>query len=199
MEALVLAGGNSKRMGSDKALLQVNDHTLVEWVIADLLTVFTRVYLSCNNHLQSTFYALFQGNPQVVVVVDKYENQGPLGGLASVLAISPEPALFVKTVDVPFFQESLIHFMAQFTRDYPLVLPVLKGRLEPLFGFYQTRLHIAMELAIKKGNRRIHSFVESFPIRYIRDHELAEFVDENDPFFNINTPTDFFNWKRAFV
>ena len=92
---LLLAGGSSRRMGRPKALLQVGDATLVEWVAARLAPAFSQLLVSARDEAQVP--QRLRGH----VVRDQRPGAGPLAGIEAGLAATPHEALVAVACDMP--------------------------------------------------------------------------------------------------
>lgn len=139
--AIILAGGNSSRMGVDKALLPNGDKTMLTSLIAKLKTQFAKVYVSTKAEIE---YEL-----EVPVIVDQKTDCGPLMGIYSSLQRSNYERNFILPTDLPVINLADIMRLLYYTGDHDIVVPSHDGRVEPLYGFYakQTAAKIATLLA----------------------------------------------------
>ena len=96
---LVLAGGNSRRMGRDKTALEFEGQTLLQRTVALLQTVFPQVLVSVRSYRQDV---------SVPQVIDAYPDAGPLAGLCAGLAKADTPWVFAVAADMPFLLPEII-------------------------------------------------------------------------------------------
>jgi molybdopterin-guanine dinucleotide biosynthesis protein A len=100
---LVLAGGRSLRMKTDKATLQYHDKMQSEHCFEMLSSVCQEVYLS--NRKEQESWVGYRGLPQIN---DRYEGTGPLVGILSAMRTHPQAAWLVVACDMPFLDSRLI-------------------------------------------------------------------------------------------
>lgn len=140
LDAVVLAGGVSSRMGAVKATLPFGDTTLVGAVVAALQPVFRRVLVVTRDIDSLT-------GLDAEIIQDDRRLQGPLVGVARGLAHSGAPWCFVAACDMPFLQLEVIKVMAAHLADCDAVVPEYDGRLQTLHAFYSSScIPIAEEL-----------------------------------------------------
>ncbi len=179
---VVLAGGESRRMGRDKRALRLGGASLVERNVAFLHELFPVVGLSLRSEDQAP-----PGLPAGVIVVPDETTGSPLAGLASVLARFGEP-VFALAADVAFPDRDAVgEVLAAFGDGIDVALPVAEDHLEPLHAVYGPRCLPHMRRLLAAG---AHSILDLLPlVRVAR----VSFTD-TAPFFNVNTPAD---WERA--
>ena len=135
LDAIVLAGGESRRMGSPKATLPFGGKTLVTVVVEALRPIFRQVLVVTRDA------ASLSGLPDCVdvkVLEDGRPLRGPLVGVARGLAYSDAPWCFVAACDMPYLQAEVIREMAAHLVDCDAVVPEYKGRLQTLHAFYSS-------------------------------------------------------------
>jgi molybdopterin-guanine dinucleotide biosynthesis protein MobB len=178
---VVLAGGESRRMGTDKRQLRLGDATLLQRNVAFLRTIFPIVGLSVRSADQAP-----ADLPRDVVVIPDVSPGSPLGGLASILTHFDEPA-FALAADVAFPDRDAVARVLGAFKGVDVSLPVAEDHLEPLHAVYGPGCLPHMERLLTAGAR---SILDLFPeVRVAR----VSFADTT-PFFNVNTPSD---WERA--
>ncbi|HEX9069511.1 MAG TPA: molybdenum cofactor guanylyltransferase [Ktedonobacterales bacterium] len=171
--AIVLAGGSSRRMGTDKALLSVGDWPLVTWMSQRLGSLVEHVIVA-----GPLAYQVLA--PTVLVVPDELPGRGPLGGLVSALRQSAHPLCFVIAVDMPLVQPQLVLAMLAEAREHPEADVVAlrdDGQWQPLHAVYRSScLPVAAE-RLGGADRSLHGL-----LREVRLHELpTERRDALDP------------------
>ena len=185
MEAFILAGGASSRMGTDKSLLLIERQTFTERIAETLLQVAESVTLVGRNSTQAT--------TDLRRVADVYPQWGALGGLHAALSACKQDWAIVVACDLPFVTAELFSFLASLRMDYDAVVPVQHdGRPQPLAALYRVDpcLERATEL-IKAGRRRPLNLLDAVNTRWVQFDELTN-LDQSERFFvNINTPADY--------
>lgn len=179
---IILAGGNSSRLGYDKGFAKIAGKTLTEIAIANLRPLVSEILISTANPEYDQF-----GYP---VVADIHPGIGPMGGIYSTLKQSQNTLNLVLSVDLPFANSKLLEYLLENTADTPVTVPWFGGdHYEPLCACYQRPVMDVMELFIRSGNYKLPDLFRKVSARQL---EIA--VDS--PFYhpylfqNINTKTD---------
>jgi len=184
---VVLAGGQSQRMGSNKALLRIDDReTLIARVVNNLQP------LSDDIVVVSSTPELYADLP-VGQTSDQFPGAGPLAGLHAGLQAARHPWSLVVACDMPLVDHRLVRFMILLTQGHELVVPRWNGELEPLHALVSRVCMPAIEACLKTGQRRVISFYPDVRLRIVEPHEVGIFDPEGRSFFNANTPED---WQR---
>lgn len=176
--AIVLAGGQSRRMGRDKSLLDIDGKPMVQHIVDQLRPLFNSIVIGANDPLKYRFLGL-------PIVADREADQGPLMGILSTLAQSPFDRNFIVGCDIPAIHRPFVREMISLAADADIVMPVTaEGRHEPLYAVYRRSIIPAAELILNRGGRRV---VELF------DHARVRFVPlpPGDWYRNLNTPQDY--------
>jgi molybdopterin-guanine dinucleotide biosynthesis protein A len=151
MTGVVLAGGQSTRMGRDKATLEFDGQPLLERAVAVLRECF----------------------PEVMVIrQDDVPGLGPIGGLLTALRRAPE--IFVVACDMPFLDAALIREMAAQLPGYDAV--AIPG--EPLHAAYSARILPVVEAQIAAGDYSVQSLLSKLRVRTV---EAGPIINVNTP------------------
>ena len=187
IEAFILAGGASSRMGTDKSQLLLEDRTFVERIGASLLTVTDTIRLVGSSD-----------NSRFASVADVYPQWGALGGLHAALTACEREWAIVVACDLPFVTSELFRSLAALRADHDAVVPIQPdGRPQPLAALYRANpcAARATEL-IEAGRRRPLDLLEIVRTRWVDFAEIAN-LDQAERFFvNINTPEDYYEATR---
>jgi molybdenum cofactor guanylyltransferase len=188
IEAFILAGGKSSRMGTDKSQLLLEDQTFVERIRATLLTVTDTIRLVGGAE-----------NSKLASVADVYPQWGALGGLHAALTAGRREWAIVVACDLPFVTSELFRTLASIRGDYDAVVPLQPDkRPQPLAALYRVDpcARRATEL-IEAGRRRPLDLLETVRTRWVEFAEIAN-LDQAERFFvNINTPDDYYEATRS--
>ena len=184
----VLAGGRSRRFGSDKAFADLGGVSLVRRAARSLDAAGGRVVVVANDLEKD----LLEG---VTVRPDLVPGIGPLGGLHTAVSWAAEEDLrsvLVLATDMPFVPPRLLQALAARLGPGVAVVPKSRSRrgFEPLCAAYDVACLPAIEAAIERGDRAVVSFFADVEVRYL---DLAEVSSHGDPdamFFNVNRPED---------
>ncbi len=180
--AVILAGGKSSRMGSNKAFLPLEGVPLIERVRLTLAEIFSHIILSTASPNTYEEIALNE-------VVDRYPETGPLGGITSVLETG-EKRIFCVACDMPFLNRDLIEYQCSVT-DCDAVVPIWKGRPEVLHAVYDRNLLNEFQKSLNEMRFKISDSFRDSHIRYISEEEIRRFDAAGLSFRNINTPKDY--------
>ncbi len=175
--AIILAGGMSQRMKSDKSLLPIDGIPMVEHVHRQLESNFKQILISANDVEKYTFLGS-------KIVPDKIVGQGPLMGIASALQASEHDLNFVTACDMPEVNMPLVRRMLREADGFDAVIPITEGLLEPLFAVYRKSVADVFLNALAQGKRRIRDAFAECNIRYL-DITKAEALK------NLNTREDY--------
>ncbi len=156
---IILAGGQSKRMGQDKGLVKYKGKQLVEYAI-DLLTPFCEnIVISANNSAYSDF-----GFP---VIHDEKKNIGPAGGLLSSLSNSKNRYSIVVSCDMPLLNSEAVNLLIKNINDATCYIPRHNKGIEPLFGIYSPHFVNHLSEAVNTGNYKLISILDSTNTSYV--------------------------------
>ena len=184
MTGIVLAGGESRRMGVDKAFLKIAGRPLIEHVLAALRQAAESIIIVTNT---PDAYASYDAE----LVRDQGGKRSSLIGLYSGLLRSREEYNIVVACDMPFLNPALLSFMAGVARGYDAVLSKSGDYIEPLHAVYGRQLLPVIEDGIKRDDRRIRSIFEGRRIRYVSEEEVDRFDPRRRSFINLNTRREY--------
>lgn len=170
---VVLAGGNSTRMGQDKALLMMNGSPFIQRITQTLLALFDEVIISANTADYS-----FLGLP---VVRDIYENCGPLGGVHAALGSVKTPYCFTTPCDTPRLNPGLVKTLLAEAQSGVITLASTVDRLQPLVGLYPVTCRQELEEFLDSGRKTVRDFIVSMPHHYVQlDYWAEDLENIND-------------------
>ena len=188
VEAFILAGGASSRMGTDKSQLLLEHQTFVERIAATLLTVTDTIRLVGGSE-----------NLKMATIADVYPQWGALGGLHAALNACRREWAIVVACDLPFVTSELLRSLASERAEHDAVVPMQPdGRPQPLAALYRTDpcARRATEL-IEAGRRRPLDLLQTVKTRWVAFAEIANLAQAERFFVNINTPDDYYGILRG--
>ena len=186
--AIILAGGDSQRMGSDKASLLLGGQTLLQHVIATMQQVFPQVIVSVR-----------QPRPEIDLpqVCDEQSSVGmpvgvgPLAGLAASLGHVTTAWAFVVACDMPFVEPAMVKLLAKYRFEYQAVVPVVQGHQQPLAAFYASSCLGTIRSHLAGGEKNsLRAVLEQLQVRYVDETELLKADPALRSFFDLDTPQD---------
>jgi molybdopterin-guanine dinucleotide biosynthesis protein A len=202
--AIILAGGDSKRMGRDKAALPFNGETLLQSVIAGVKPLFAQTLVSVRE---------LRGDVALPQICDTQADGGPLVALISALEAITTPWAFVVACDMPFVAPALTAHLASLRatlspsslphggeRDadslrenylyHQAVVPEVDGHAQPLAAFYARSALPILQSSLASGNKSLTGALKTLDVRYVTADELVQFDPQLRSFFDLDTPQD---------
>ncbi|HVF59446.1 MAG TPA: molybdenum cofactor guanylyltransferase [Thermoanaerobaculia bacterium] len=186
---VVLAGGASRRLGEDKALLAAGGESLAARAVRKLRERYDEVTVADGGR------GLVPGVPSL----PDGPGRGPMAGLLGAAAAYPERALMVLACDLPEVPEVLLTALVIASGgEADWVVPRWGGRLEPLCAIYQPAALAALTRRAAAGRFALHELADEPGLRiaYLDDEDIAGFGDPARIFLNLNTPDDVARWRR---
>ena len=180
---LILNGGLSRRMGSDKSKKMVSNKPLISLVVERAKAQVD--YLAINSNQKSS------GNKIEIIPDCLSGNLGPLVGVLSGLKWLEKNDdsfcnwLVIFPVDSPFFPENLVQCFFENLRDEKIVMAKCKNRLHPVFSMWHTDNLELLEKFLMEGGRKIDLFSKKIKTRVVNFPFIGY-----DPFFNVNNLDD---------
>ena len=190
LQAFILAGGASSRMGTDKSQLVLGQQTFTARIAETLFAVTDSV----------TLVGRALDDSSLPKVPDIYPHWGALGGLHAALAACRREWAIVVACDLPFVTRDLLLFLASLRLDHEAVVPLQRDdRPQPLAALYRVDpCRERAETLIQSGRRRPLDLLEAVNTRWVAFDELRN-LDQADRFFvNINTPEDYYAAIRGY-
>lgn len=179
--AIILAGGESSRMGRDKAALPLNGRPLLQTVIDAVQPLFAHTLVSVREPRAGI--ALQQ-------VCDAQTGAGPLAGLVSAIEKSATPWAFVVACDMPFISPAVIERLAALRGANQAVVPMAAGHAQPLLAFYARSCLPLLRERLAGGDRSLTGALKTLNVRYVEADELLPSDPQLRSFIDLDTPQD---------
>ena len=191
---VILAGGESRRYGSPKALAEVGGRRIIDRAIEGMGAVVDDLLIIAN---EPDLFA----DLNLPTMPDARPGLGALGGLhAALLAAQAarRPGVLTMACDMPFPPTALLRrlrdecFGASGSQVPDAVVPESRGRrgIEPLLGAYRVSCLPAIEKSLDEGDRRMIGFHEETLVRRVPLTAVEALCDPERAFLNVNTPED---------
>lgn len=184
MTAVLLAGGQSSRMGTDKALLPLGEKTVLETLFEMLNGLFEQTLIVVNDKPKYAGLKI-QKN---VFREDIFKNQGPLGGLHAGFTHAEYPACFIMTCDMPLINEIFIMNMVRAWNGETLdaLCAERESFLEPFPGIYSRENRFVVHALLEAGNLSMRQFLDVIAVdKWILPEDLQGLM------INMNTREDY--------
>ena len=177
---VILAGGKNSRMGSDKAILDLDGEPFIKRIAGVLNSVFESTIIISDKVDDYKFLGL-------PIYPDIYKNCGPLGGIHTALSNVKTDLVFVVSCDLPMIKPEIIRQLLTFTNDSTnVIIPTYQDRIQPLCGIYSLNSISSLETYITSGGRKVLDFINSLKPVIVPFNSFS-FTDRKNPFINVNT------------
>jgi molybdopterin-guanine dinucleotide biosynthesis protein A len=182
----IQAGGESRRMGRDKALLPFLGQPLILRLLSRLAGIADEVLVTSNQPEQYRFLGF-------TPIPDLLPGLGALGGLYTALSAAAHPFVAVVACDMPFASAEI--FLAELAllreTNADAVIPRSEAGTEPFHAVYRVETCLPpVREAIEGGKRRADAWFDQVSIRYLDGQEIHPYDPDMLAFFNINTPEE---------
>lgn len=188
LSVVIQAGGQSRRMGENKALKDFLGEPLILRIANRLKPLATEILVTTN---QPELYSFLK----VPLVQDVMPGKGALGGLLTAFQSAGQAYVAVVACDLPFVNPEIISYglgLLSKDRAYDMVIPLSENGFEPLHAVYRRAECLeAVKVAITTGQMRVMAWIEQGKKRIITPQELSRFDPHGITFMNTNTPEDF--------
>ena len=197
---VILAGGRSKRMGKNKALMRLGNDTLIAHVIRCLRHITGELLLITNSPEEYAHLGIAMRG-------DIVPNAGALGGIHTGLACASHETVLCVGCDTPFLVTNLLSYLVSVLAEYDAVIPytlrmpnahsalVRKNEqqitLQTLCAVYSKNCLPIIELMLNESDFRVHALAKRANVLTISPEIWKTFDSDGVSFFNINTLEDY--------
>jgi molybdopterin-guanine dinucleotide biosynthesis protein A len=181
---LVLAGGQSSRMGRPKAWLEVGETTLLRWMVERLGPAFSEVVVSFAEPEQLDELVPYR------LVFDRKRMAGPLAGIEAGLSVARNEVTFAIACDMPYVTREVAEMAVAAAGGCDAAMPRVGDRPEPVCAAYRRSSLPAVTAALDSGNLKAADLAARLDVTWLEglDPEL---------FRSLNTPEDFERFHDA--
>jgi molybdenum cofactor guanylyltransferase len=183
LSGVVLAGGQSRRMGSDKALLRVDGARLVDRAVAVLQECCDQVVVASGDGRRLNGLGVDQ-------IADASPGAGPLAGILAGLERARHPLVAVVAVDMPGADAGVLRLLARSWDGEAVVLPRAEGRLQPLHAVWSRACARDLRRLLEQGERSVNAVAQRLGIRVVEPGEWSPVAASSGFAHNLNTPRD---------
>lgn len=202
--AVILSGGDSTRMGEDKAALKIDGASLLERVASIVVPLFNETIISTRHE-----YHKIDG---IKTIIDGDYRKGPASGLLTSMEAMTTDWAFCIASDMPLIEPSLIAYLASLRESYNYVVPYTgeqdtecqdtECQIQPLFAFYHKSTISELKDRILNGERGLCKYLNSLDensIRKVMDKEMIRFDPELKSFIDVDKPEEFRKVAERFL
>lgn len=182
MTGIILAGGQSKRLGVDKAELIVGGRSILERTVLIIKQIFAEVIVVSNVRRDIV-------GEDVIQVKDIAGAKGALGGIYTGLAHASYDRSFITACDMPYIMPQMVELIAQRPQK-DVVVPRVNGNFEPLFAVYSNQCIPIIEQMISCNILKISDLFKKCSVEYVDEESLRKLDKNLKSFININSLRD---------
>jgi molybdopterin-guanine dinucleotide biosynthesis protein A len=189
---IIQAGGESRRMGQDKGLVQFLGQPLVARVVSRVALLADEVQVTTNNLQGYSFL-------DVPLAADLLPGRGALGGLYTALSAARHLIVGVIACDMPFANPDMLAAQRDLliAAGADVVIPLAADGLEPFHTVYRRDTCLpAIMAALEDGKQRVDSWFSQVKLVYFTHEEINRYDPLGLAFFNVNTPEDLAEAER---
>jgi molybdopterin-guanine dinucleotide biosynthesis protein A len=195
LTVVIQAGGQSSRMGEDKALKPFLGRPLIQRVIERLAPIADEMIVTTNRPPEYGFLNTSTGSVRRLrLVTDLKPGRGALGGLYTAIASASHPFVAVAACDMPFasknFFESAYRLMVKEEAD--VVIAKTDEGYEPFHALYRRETCLpAIEAAIDADLWKVIAWFPQVKVKILSPDEVKAFDPSGLCFWNVNTAEEF--------
>ena len=182
VSAAIMAGGRSKRMGQDKAWIELDGEPLIKRVADVLAQVADEVIVVANEPRYASL--------GLRVVRDKYPEGGALGGIATGVGAAAHDTVLVAACDMPFLSADVWRILIGHIGEADVVIPRIGGEYETLHAIYTKACLPHMVRALAENRLRVIAFFDQVRVQAVEEAELRGVDPALRAFTNVNTPEE---------
>lgn len=181
---VILAGGKSSRMGTNKALLTLNNQTVIEHVVLEMQAVSDCIVIVTNEPEQYQFL-------NIPMIADRYKQKGPLAGIEAAMYYKQASDFIVAACDMPFIHRNIYRTLYHQLDGYDAVVPIVNDRLQPLSGIYRKEAWPVIRDQLDKNKLKLESFINQLNVNYVDAFDKVDDEQVAKHFFNMNDPLQY--------
>ena len=182
VSAAIMAGGRSKRMGQDKAWIELDGEPLIKRVADVLAALADEVIVVANDPRYESL--------GLRVVRDRWPQGGALGGIATGIGAATHDTVLVAACDMPFLSVDVWRVVLGHAGEADVVIPKIGGEYETMHALYTKACVPEMARAIAENRLRVISFFDQVRVLPIEEPELRAADPTLRSFTNVNTPEE---------
>ncbi|OPL13565.1 MAG: hypothetical protein AVO38_13210 [delta proteobacterium ML8_D] len=179
--AAILAGGKSRRFGSNKALAPWFTGRMIDAMVKAVMNTCQEVMIIANEPEPYSYSGL-------PIFPDILPGRGPIAGLQSALRNAKAERVLLLGCDMPLLNSELLNFMWEISTWAPIVIPRTTFGLEPLHAIYHKSLLHIIDRRISDGNLSLQSLIKTVPHHIISPADILKICHSFDCLSSANTP-----------
>jgi molybdopterin-guanine dinucleotide biosynthesis protein A len=188
---IVLAGGASRRMGRDKALLELDGRSLLQRAAETVSGVCEELVIAAADRPPQHLPGLTP-----IWAPDPPGATGPLAGLEAGLSVAAHPVALAVACDMPFLNEALLWHLLDSFSGCDAVVPIIGGVPQPLHAVYGRECLRTVRALLHLRARSMRELLPRLRVKYVSERRCLELDGAGLSCFNVNWPDDYFEARR---
>lgn len=186
----IMAGGQSSRMGTNKALVEVGGQRIIERILTRVHGLGDEVLLITNTPAEYAYLGL-------PAFPDLLPGKGPLGGLYTALSHARNEYLLALSCDLPFLNRDLLAYLIGLRHGYDVVVPLNReGYPQSMQAVYGKGCLEPIRRSLEAERLKVIDFFPAVRVRKVAGDEIDRFDPQRLSFLNVNTPEDLAEARR---
>ena len=183
MTGVILAGGESARMGQNKAFIKIKGERIIDRTVVLFKDIFDEVLVVTDSPLEYL-------DLDVRVVTDIIPGKGSVGGIYTGLFFASSPHAFFVGCDMPFLNKKVINYFLSLSEKFDIVVQRSQDYWEPLHAVYSRKFMKPIERLIAQGDLKIINAYKWVKVREVKKEEIEPFDPGLHSLLNFNTPEE---------
>jgi molybdopterin-guanine dinucleotide biosynthesis protein A len=183
LTTVIMAGGKSSRMGTDKSFVPLLGKPMIEHVLDSVAGIGREQVLITNKPEEYAYLNL-------PMYGDIYPDKGPLGGFHSALTHAGTPYILVVACDMPWLNRTLLEYMVSIRETADIIVPRWEKFPEPLHAIYHQNCLAPITANLESGLLKLTAFFGKVTVNYLERKTIAQYDPTGQSFQNVNTPED---------
>lgn len=181
---VLLAGGQSSRMGTDKALLELGGLKTIQWVDERLRKITDQRVIITNQKERFSFV-------DIPSYPDVFEGEGPMAGLHAAIHYLSSDYYLLSACDTPFLSPAVYEVLKQQVVGHDIAIPVFNGKFHPMSGVYSAEVYKKTGELLNQGKRSMKALFNETDTVFVDHFPFIDTVELERHFFNMNYPNDY--------
>ncbi|WP_174613557.1 molybdenum cofactor guanylyltransferase [Virgibacillus ihumii] len=181
---IILSGGKSSRMGTDKSLLPLGGKPVIQHIATQMKSFSLHQAIITNFPEKYDFLDIEKH-------ADRYPGRGPLAGLESALYHIDTSIFICAACDMPYISAEVYNKLLCELESYDAVVPVFNDRIHPLSGIYTKRILPFIQQQLEQNQLKVRDVFRFINVNYADNFEGIPENTLKKHFFNMNNPEQY--------
>ncbi|MFN0117789.1 MAG: molybdenum cofactor guanylyltransferase [Elusimicrobiota bacterium] len=189
---VILAGGRSRRFGSQKALAPWGEETVIETLAHTLCSLTPHVMVVGKEKWK------LAGLKKIRIIEDHFQDFHALGGIVTALREAPTNKVFIVSCDIPLLEINLIELLLKNCSESLATIPIWDQNIQPLCGLYSKKILPFLEQALTNNHHKLQEILTALHVQFVPEIELKHNGVTRWSFFDLDTQEEYEYAKNNF-